>query len=63
MPPGHSNAILLSDLLSQDGPHQRAADDFVRAQCTVCGQPLAHDPRYGEWGAYCSSCWATERTA
>lgn len=53
---GRSNAVLITDLLSQDGPHARVADDFVRAACAQCGQPLNHDPRYGEWGAYCARC-------
>jgi hypothetical protein len=56
MPTGRSNAILVSDLLSQDGPHGRVADDFVSARCASCGGQLTHDPRYGEWGAYCSTC-------
>jgi len=63
MEAGRSNAILVTDLLAQDGPFGRAADDFVRACCAHCGQPLSDDPRYGEWGAYCASCWATERSA
>lgn len=59
MPTGRSNTILIADLLSHDGPHLRVADDFVRAQCTQCGEALAHDPRYDEWGAYCTDCWAS----
>ena len=62
MPTGRSNTILITDLLSQDGPHTRVADDFVRAQCAHCGQPLDHEPRYGEWGAYCTGCF-TQRDA
>lgn len=58
---GRSNAILLADLLSQDGPHIRIADDFVRAVCAHCGQPLTDDPRFGEWGAYCAACWVDLR--
>ncbi len=60
MPTGRSNAVLISDLLSSDGPHARIADDFVRARCTQCGQPVAHDPRYDEWGAYCADCWSRQ---
>jgi hypothetical protein len=63
MPTGHSNTILVSDLLSKDGPHARVAEDFLVARCTGCGTQLAHDPRYGEWGAYCSNCWAESRSA
>ncbi|MDJ0790459.1 MAG: hypothetical protein QNJ71_01040 [Acidimicrobiia bacterium] len=55
---GRSNAILVSELLSSDGPHVRVADDFVRSRCTSCGEALTHDPRYGEWGAYCTGCWS-----
>lgn len=57
MSSGRSNAILVSQLLSQDGPHGRVADDFVKARCAECGSPLQHDPRHGEWGTFCSACW------
>ena len=63
MSTGRSNTVLVSQILSQDGPHTRVADDFVRAQCAGCGSPLAHDPRYGEWGAYCTTCWPDARLA
>ncbi len=61
MPTGRSNAILVSELLSSDGPHERVADDFVRARCAGCGDALSHDPRHGEWGSYCTTCWGAER--
>lgn len=63
MPTGHSNTVLVADLLTKDGPHARVADDFLSSRCTGCGIELAHDPRYGEWGAYCPSCWAETRSA
>lgn len=63
MPTGRSNAVLVTDLLKQEGPFQRAADDFVRACCAHCGQPLTDDPRYGEWGAYCTACYVEARSA
>lgn len=55
---GYSNTILVTDLLAKDGPFTRVADDFVASRCTSCGIALAHDPRHGEWGAYCTNCWA-----
>lgn len=55
--------MLVTDLLKQEGPFQRAADDFVRACCAHCGQPLTDDPRYGEWGAYCTACYVEARSA
>jgi hypothetical protein len=55
--------VLISDLLTQDGPHARVADDFVRAACAQCGEALAHEPRYGEWGAYCAGCYPQVHTA
>jgi len=63
MPAGHSNTVLVSDLLTKDGPHVRVADDFLSSRCTSCAVELSHDPRYGEWGAYCPNCWAAERSA
>ncbi len=63
MPTGHSNTVLVADLLTKDGPHGRVADDFVSSRCTRCGVELSHDPRYGEWGAYCPNCWAESRSA
>ncbi len=63
MSTGYSNAVLVADLLSMDGPFGRVADDFVAARCARCSTELAHDPRYGEWGAYCSNCWVESQTA
>lgn len=63
MPIGHSNTVLVSDILTEDGPFTRVAEDFLSACCTGCGVQLAHDPRYGEWGAYCPNCWADVRSA
>lgn len=63
MPRGYSNTILVTDLLSSDGPFTHIADTFVSAECAGCGSELTHDPRYGEWGSYCPTCWAQTRTA
>ena len=63
MPTGISNTILVSDLLSHDGPFVHVADTFVAATCAGCGVALSHDPRYGEWGAFCPQCWPEARTA
>ncbi len=63
MSTGRSNAVLVSQLLSHDGPYGRVADDFVRSVCAGCGAELAHDPRYGEWGAFCAQCWPEAHTA
>ena len=60
---GHSNTILVADLLSTDGPFTHIADTFVTAMCAGCGSELAHDPRHGEWGSYCQQCWLTHRSA
>ena len=61
MPTGHSNTVLVSDLLTKDGPFVRVAEAFMSVRCIGCGTQLAHDPRYGEWGAYCANCWAEVR--
>jgi hypothetical protein len=58
-----SNTILVLELLSHDGPYQAFADSFVRSLCSGCGVALTHDPRYGEWGAFCTQCWPDARTA
>ncbi len=63
MPGGHSNTILVSDLLSKDGPFTHIADTFIAAECAGCGVELLHDPRYGEWGSYCQECWPSTRSA
>lgn len=60
---GHSNTILVTDLLSVDGPFTHLADSFITAQCAGCGVALQHDPRFGEWGSYCSACLPQTRTA
>ncbi|MCB1247127.1 MAG: hypothetical protein KDB69_07675 [Acidimicrobiia bacterium] len=60
---GHSNAVLVMDLLHTDGPFTHIADTFVAARCAGCGGELAHDPRHGEWGSYCAACLPERRTA
>jgi hypothetical protein len=60
---GHSNTVLVTELLTTDGPFTHVADTFVAAQCAGCGSELAHDPRYGEWGAFCATCWPERQTA
>lgn len=34
---GTSTAILVTELLTAEGPYTRAADDFIDASCTRCG--------------------------
>ncbi|MCZ7531867.1 MAG: hypothetical protein M5U23_00410 [Acidimicrobiia bacterium] len=60
---GHSNTVLVADLLSDDGPFTHIADTFVAARCASCGAELTHDPRHGEWGSYCQACLPTMVTA
>jgi len=55
--------VLVTDLLSSDGPFTHVADTFVQACCAGCGAELTHDPRYGEWGAFCQACWPESRSA
>lgn len=53
---GHSNTVLVADLLSDDGPFTHIADTFVAARCAKCGSELVHDPRRGGWDSYCQHC-------
>ena len=63
MATGFSNTILVSDLLTTDGPFAHIAENFLSSQCAGCGSQLDHDPRHGEWEAYCATCWARSQTA
>jgi len=60
---GHSNTILVTDLLLNDGPFTHLADTFVSARCAGCDAELHHDSRHGEWGSYCQQCWPSLRSA
>lgn len=60
---GYSNAVLVRELFAGDGPFVHIAETFVAARCAGCGSELDHDPRYGEWGGFCASCWPHEHGA
>lgn len=55
---GTSQAVLVRDLLSGDGPFAPIADDFLSGMCTLCSQPVDHDYPFVADGHMCEACAA-----
>ncbi len=53
---GTSVAILVTDLLTHEGPYRRVADDFIDAACTGCGAFDQIDLRFHNGGFLCNRC-------
>jgi hypothetical protein len=55
---GTRPGVLMTDLLSGDGPHSRVADQFLVSTCRECRGPV--DPRgtATDDGAYYSLCYS-----
>lgn len=53
---GTSVAILVSDLLTAEGPYDRVADDFIEASCTTCGAGDLSELRFRNGGFLCDPC-------
>jgi hypothetical protein len=54
---GTSQAVLVGDLFSGEGPHLHVADDFVRQRCTSCSRDVsADDAQLTEHGYLCAGC-------
>ena len=49
--------MLVTDLLSEDGPFHRAADDFLASVCSRCGRPVERDGMHFGDGYFCTPCW------
>lgn len=53
--------MLITELMSGDGPFLRGAEDFVARVCTGCGRAVDRDGQHYEDGYYCVSCsWRRE---
>lgn len=53
---GASQAVLVRDLLSSEGPFAAIADDFVDDRCSVCAGPAGDDVRFLDAGFVCGEC-------
>ena len=53
---GTSVAILVTDLLTTEGPYRRVADDFIDAACSGCGTTDLTDLRFRSGGFFCDRC-------
>jgi hypothetical protein len=53
---GTRPAVLVSELLSGDGPFLRGAEDFVARVCTGCSSVVERDGMHYGDGYYCSAC-------
>ena len=51
-------AVLLSEILTGDGPHQDLADYFLAAECAGCGGDVGRQGRIEDDRWWCLSCWA-----
>ena len=55
---GTSQAVLVRDLLTSDGPHESIADDFIAGRCTLCERPVEHERPFTFFGHLCEGCVA-----
>ena len=55
---GTRPAVLITELLSGDGPFVRMAEAFLSSVCTGCGRSVPRDGTYHLDGYYCPVCWA-----
>ena len=53
---GTSAAILVTDLLTADGPAAAIADDFIAWRCSSCTRRGDDDMRFGVMGYLCTRC-------
>jgi hypothetical protein len=51
-------AVLLTELLTGEGPHQDLADNFVAAECVGCGGDVGRQGRVDDDRWWCPTCWA-----
>ena len=54
-----SPGILISELMSGDGPHASIADDFLHRTCTRCGQPVDGDFILLNGAYHCRDCMSS----
>ena len=53
---GTSVAILVTDLLTTEGPYPRVADDFIDSACSRCGAFDQRDLRFCQGALLCDPC-------
>lgn len=53
---GTNRAVLVSELLTQDGPFVDVADDFIVGRCSRCGQDAGDDVYFMTDGFLCEPC-------
>jgi hypothetical protein len=56
MKSGTNRAVLVTELLTHDGPFVVIADDFVAARCSRCGGEAGDDAYFLEAGFLCGPC-------
>lgn len=57
-------AVLVTELLLDDGPHLQVADDFVSERCSRCGGWQVEDMRFSRDGGFlCPTCLAARHAA
>ena len=55
---GTNAAVLVTELLSADGPSEEVAEDFVATRCTMCSRRDLDDMRFHAAGYLCNRCSA-----
>lgn len=53
---GTSQAVLVADLFSGDGPHGAMADAYLGQQCSHCAAPVGDEARLSLEGFLCVRC-------
>jgi hypothetical protein len=54
---GTRPAVLVTELLSGDGPFVRMADAFLASVCAGCNRTVPRDGGHHQDGFYCPACW------
>ena len=57
MIPGSRPGLLVTDLLSADGPFVAAADAFLALRCARCGSGVERTAVQDGDAYYCPACW------
>ncbi len=56
MKSGTNRAVLVSELISGDGPYVAVADDFIASRCSVCAHDAGDDAFFLDEGFVCGTC-------
>jgi len=61
---GLGHAVLVTELLRDDGPFEAVAEDFVSERCTRCGEWGSEDMRFSYSGGFlCPQCMSALHAA